>query len=538
MRTIFLSYLAVFSLFILSLSSCVNHDFDLNDKYLDNSVTFGDSINIPIGSIQPISIYEELQKVYEQIQVGDNGILYIGYDGTFPVEFPKYEISSMDKTETVTDILGLSGMVTISPETEEFPLLSDAETTYEVIRPELVEDADFEIDPKKIEFETFIINADFKLPNINFNSMGDNARLTVSLTFPDNYILENSIAGDSHTIKGFAYIKNITGDYCSLGKIRIKSYTFDENTDPGITYKVALEGSGEEIKFTANNDPKFMLLLEGEKESISVSSLDCTINGIKEFEGTEDGLDGMQSAFDENNILEFKNPSMDVNLITNLGSYFELGINMSKENTNASLNSPLLFTNSAEKQHHTLSTEDFTDLEKLVSTPIPDMFEYKVSLIFKNQNAKLPSPSEITMETDYSFKIPFDFSRIELTIKDTIADLFDEDIYNMVFSHTKKNVAIEADLVDISIEGVDLEITAAILDADFKEIFHVDSEVKDQKPNLSFAIEGNNLEKMEKARHLEFSFRLSGEDAVITDKDYIEIKGLRIVSSSGIHFEL
>jgi hypothetical protein len=539
MRTFFLSYWAIFSLFILSLSSCINHDFDLNDKYLDNNVTFGDSTNIPIGSIQRISIYEELQKVYDQIKVGDDQILYVGYDDSFPVEFPDYEIPTVEKLETPTSITNLDGTITIPSEVIEIALLQNISTEYEMERPTLIDETDLTITAQKVKFNSFTIKAGFELSGIDFTSVGNDAKLTVSLMFPANYSLKNPT--DDYTIKSSVYIKDIIGkSYCSLDDIEVDSYIFDDGGSE-LIYNVTLEGGGSPITLTAN-DPIFTLILECDNQSIDVKDLECFIDGSKTFTGFEDGFGDLQSAFGEDNTLEFKAPSIGVNLTTNLGSDFKLDINMSKENVNAYLNSPLLFEKPAEGSTkitpHTLNPENFANLDRLISTPFPEKLDYIVRLIFDNQKAKLLSPDQLTLTTDYSFKIPFDFKTIDLTIKDTITDLFDKDIYDLVFSHTKKNVSIEADLVDISIEGINLAISAAILDAEHHEIFRLDSKIQDQTPNLIIAIEGDNLEKMKNARHLEFSFRLLGNDTAIKDNDYIKIDGLRIVSGSGIHFEL
>jgi hypothetical protein len=42
---------------------------------------------------------------------------------------------------------------------------------------------------------------------------------------------------------------------------------------------------------------------------------------------------------------------------------------------------------------------------------------------------------------------------------------------------------------------------------------------------------------MKKARHLKFTFTLSGSGAIKRD-DYIDINNVRLVSSKGIHYEL
>jgi hypothetical protein len=138
---------------------------------------------------------------------------------------------------------------------------------------------------------------------------------------------------------------------------------------------------------------------------------------------------------------------------------------------------------------------------------------------------------EIT--ADYSFKIPFDFDEISLSLSDTITDLFTGDTYDQIFSYID-DIAIEADFENkIGGNGMEMKISAVILDSDNKEISGL-LETKSENNKLSIAI--TNGKSLKEARHLAFTFTLSGQGA-IKKGDYIEIKNLRLVSSNGIHYE-
>jgi hypothetical protein len=539
MKKAFLIYPVIFSFFMFIFSSCIHRDFNFDDEKLDKNITFSDSINLPIGSIQRISIYEELKKVYDPIKVGDDNVLCIGYEGTFPIKFPKYEIPTVEKLESTIPIIGFSGKITIPPVTDRVTLIGGAKTKYEVERSKLIDDDDLTIIPEKVEFTSFAINMGFELSGIIFESVGEDAQLIVSLTFPDDYNVKDN---PGNTIIESVNIKKDIQDkgnfYCPLGIVEINSYTFNDITDE-LTYNVTLAIGNSPIVFTAT-DPVFKLILEAENQNIAVSYLECSIDGIKTFKGTEGGFGDLQNAFGETNILEFKDPSVSVNLTTNLESQFEWDIEMSKDNLTAYLQKPFLFDEGSTRKTFVLTPENFINFDKIISTPFPDELDYKVELTFNNQKAKLLSPDQIVITSDYLFNIPLNFNRIDLSVKDTITDLFGKDIYDQIFSYAQKDISIEADLVDVSIgDGkINVDISAAILDADFKEIIHLGSILREDKtPNLSIIIGANDLEKMKKARHLKFDFRLSGEGA-ITESDYISISGVRLISGSGIHHEL
>jgi hypothetical protein len=475
--------------------------------------------------------------LYDQLKVGPDNALYIEYDGTFPVEFPDFKNPTIEKLETTTSLDNeYEGTVTIPAAMEKAPLIPEERVTYEVSRPDLVEGNEgLAITPKKVGFNSFTIKVGFELPGIDFNSYGDDAKLTVQMTFPDHFLLKNQ--AENRIIKKSAFIRNITaGSYCSLGEIEVESYTFEEG-ESELTYSVVLEGGNSPITLTGNN-PSFIFILDG--GILDASYLMCSLYGKKEISGRENGFSDLQDAFGENDILKFKNPSLSFNLTTNLAASFGLNVNLWKDDISASLKAPLTFDNptgDTKTQSYRLTPENLEKFDEIISTPLPEELAYTIGLVFNNQEAKLFPPDQLTLSADYSFNVPFDFKEINLSLKDTIAGLFDEDTYEQVFSHTKESVSIEADLVDISIGngGIKLNISAAILDSNFREIINLGSVLKDNN-TLSIAIKGGDLEKMKNARHLEFIFRLSGEGAITKD-DYIKIDGVRLVSGSGIHYE-
>jgi hypothetical protein len=537
MKKNFLIYQIIFSFFILSFSSCINQDFDLDDEKLDTNVTLGSSINLPVGDIQKISVYEELQKVYDQLKVGDDNVLYIEYDGTFPVEFPDFEVPEIQKAETKTSI-PLSGDVPLSS-LLEVPLLEDKIKDV-ITKPEL-EDNDFEFDPIEIGFKSLTLKIGFELSGISLAPVSNTAEVVVTLTIPGNY----SIDGQANTIKKTVPFVDIKPGYNHLGEIKVNSYTFVEDNED-LVYKIVLE-KGNAVSLTAAN-PIFTFVLEAENPKPEISYLQCSLSGTKEFTGKETGFGDLQGAFDSDDTLKFRNPSLVLDLATNLGVNFKLDIDLlrnagSGDEISASLddNNLLSFEKSADgsikTQSYELTPENLVNFDNIISTPLPRELDYTVKLKLDDSNARLVSPGQWELSADYLFKIPFNFREINLSLKDTITNLFNEDTYEQVFSHTKENVSIEADLVDVSIGngGIKLSISAVILDSKFKEIINLGSALKEDN-TLSIAIKGDDLKKMKNARHLEFIFRLSGEGAIKKD-DYIKINGVRLVSGSGIHYE-
>jgi hypothetical protein len=541
MKKSLLIHQIIFSCFILSFSSCINQDFDFDDEKLDTNVTLGgDSINLPVGNIEKISVYKELQKLYDQLEIGNDGVLYIEYDGTFPVEFPNFEVPEIEPTKRLSSIKKLNGEIPIESIPEDgLELITDNIENLK-IDPKL-EDDELDFVPKEIEFSSFFIKVGLKLSGIDLNPEDNNAEVIVTLTFPENYSFESQPNTIEITVP-FTDIKDEVY-YPSSGNIKVNSYTLGGSEE--ITYTAVLK-KGNANKLYAGA-PTFYLIIEAAENPV-ISYLQGNLKGTKPFEGVVGGFGDLQDAFGNSDVLEFKNPSLALDLTTNLGTSFNLGLELSKSvesgnKTFASLDEEnLLFFEKpgdgfTKIQSYLLTPENLVNFDKIINTPFPDQLDYTVKLVFEDEEAKLLPSDQLELSADYSFKIPFDFKEIDLSLKDTITNLFDEDIYEQVFSHAKKDISIEADLVDVSIgdEGIKLDISAAILDSHFNEIIDLGHVLKDNN-TLLIAIKKDDLEKMKNARHLGFTFRLSGKGAIKKD-DYIQIKGVRLVSGSGIHYE-
>ena len=531
MRKNFLIYqiIFIFSFFILSFSSCINQNFDLDDDKLDTNVTLGSGIDLPVGDIEQISIYDELLKVCDSLKAGDDGVLYVEYGGTFPVEFPEFKVPAIQNVEHESPMGLLNGNILLPEEL----LLAEAEIADMMTKPELKDD-NLHIDPIEIGFSSLTLKVGFELSGLDLDVEDNNAVITVTLTFPKNYELEEELTINREVYREVPFKDINKNGYTFLEGIKVKSYTFGDKEN--LTYTVVLKkGDAASLDVT---DPTFKFVLEAESPNPpEISYLKCHLSGTKSFSGEVTDFGDLQSAFGEGDTLEFKNSSLSFDLRTNfISADFKLGFNMSSDRTSASLGDNLLIFNKPENgdTSYVLTKTELENFDRIISTPFPKKLDYSVELIFDNPDQEVILPGSLDLSANYSFKIPFEFDKISLSLKNTITDLFNEDTYEQIFSHVD-DVSIVADL-DISIESGRIELDdAVILDSDSKEIPDLVTASKDGNL-LSIAIKNNEEEKMKKARHLELTFRLSGGGA-IKESDYIKINKLRLVSSSGIHYE-
>ena len=82
---------------------------------------------------------------------------------------------------------------------------------------------------------------------------------------------------------------------------------------------------------------------------------------------------------------------------------------------------------------------------------------------------------------------------------------------------------------------MDLAVSAVILDKNNRQLIRLEDVLTENNKIFAF-IRGEDIKKMKEARNLEFVFHIVGK-GTITEEDYIDITGVRIVSNGGIHIE-
>jgi hypothetical protein len=522
-KKVFYFFAVFFSFFILLFSSCVNNDFDLGDG-LDTNATFGNGIQLPVGDIQKISVYDELLKVYDQLTVGADDVVCVEYDGTFPIEFPKFDLAEIKGVDLSPNI-PLSGNTQLSQIAGNELLLLADDIEPVIDEPKL--DADeFAFDPKEIGFKTLTMDAEFKFTGLSISPQNNNVQIVVTLDIPANYNTD----GEAKIEKTFAFNDVVVdGKYHLLEEIKINSYTF--GGDGNLKYSVVVKKGNAVL--TASN-PKFYFRLQAKNPKPDLSYLECTLDGSKTFEG-EISFSDLQSSFSESDVLRFKNPSLSLDLKTNLSANFDLGIDLSKGNLSTFMEGS--FAPAGADLQKVLTPKDQEKFNEIVSSPFQNSLAYTVNMIFKKDEvARLAPKDQFEFSADYLFRIPFDFNELNFSMNDTIMDIFSEDTYDQIFSHAD-DITIVADLIN-TIGGGDIktDITAVMLDSTGREIPGLIDNTNHQENALSITI-NNNEEAIKKARHLAFAFRLHGS-GVIKASESIELNNLRLVSKKGIRYEL
>jgi len=186
--------------------------------------------------------------------------------------------------------------------------------------------------------------------------------------------------------------------------------------------------------------------------------------------------------------------------------------------------------------------------------PLPYSIDYDLTLNADDPHVALffgkdnDGNNLMKVKGKYTLKLPFSFSEMDITVSDTIMDVFTQDIYDNFFKDSKATdyLEVRADSVNIHFPGaetgkVTLTANATILKEDGTPLDGVKitpatlTNGNGANP-LVIRIEG--LDKMENAKHLKLIFSANAGSLKLTKDDYIQIRKLKFSTNRGYHFEL
>ncbi|MDR3218480.1 MAG: hypothetical protein LBU22_05780 [Dysgonamonadaceae bacterium] len=558
------------SFFILFFSSCIEHDYDLTDDKLDKNVVISpDGANVPIGDLERISIFEELKKQYNDIKDDDDDILYIEYSGNFEgLDLPSYDIFHVEQQSTKKISVNFPKVINIpAPINNQALLLNPEAIAYKLPVPEFDENWSFK--PEEIKFDNFMVKARFQLSGVNYVS-GD-AKLILEFDFPTEYFTVKG--GNNGKIRREVVLSKTNDMNYVLSEIAIESYRYPKaGAEAHIAFQLYLDVANS-FSGTANQ-PTFQLFFESDNNGNLINSVRGAVSGKKSFTGAIKNIDGLNSSFSGNK-LEFGNPSLCLTLHTNLGADSKLDIDkidahngtdplslkgvldFAKPTTIGAVKAtsyylaPYLSTHPGDLPSG--SKGEILAIDNLFKSgngSIPKKIDYAFTLNVHDEQAVI-SARGMTMEGNYVFKLPLLFDNLSLAIDAPPISLGNEYLHKMLFQYQKEKIALKADIVNVVIgtdtqQNTELNIIAEVELLDAKEQVINVSGVKTPVVNLhngenkdfSIDIVKDYLDKAENATYLRFRFTLAGGNIALTKNDYIDIRGLRVVTDGGIHFEL
>ena len=559
-----LSFLLLFVFFVSSFTSCMNHDYDLNNDTIDkNLVLSPDGINFPYGNVEKIFIYQKLN--YDGIQVAPDGSLYVEYAGNFyPDQFkiPNYNIGNINQVTTNDISLQLPpGVITTFDFTSlpDVPLLIGETVDYQVTKP-VFEEANWTVEPDQIIFDSFMVNLSFLIQG--FSNVTGSAKINLYITFSNDFEVEGeNLDAQGRIVRTIDFNNNNGINEYNLSKgIKVKSYKYPASGVSTIRIDMDLvEING--LKGQVSN-PLFKMMFTTDNNNIVVNSIKGAVTGKQSISGEVSGFEDLKNSFGEDAKLQFANPSLFLSVNTNAGVDFRLDIDNIDANNGKSLsmngNNGMMFTKPSAA--NTTKTTSYyiapnpsngtpagaigksLNLDQLFSS-IPNKIDYDFSMNVNEPNATI-SRTGLILEGNYKFTLPFDFEDLKINIKIPPINL-GENLYDNVLKYVNNKITIQADTVIISADKINqLKITATI------RFLDTNQQVIENSPVKSVALtQGLNVDKfvvdfskqdlstLQQVQYLDIEFTVEGKGA-ITQNDYIDIRRLRFISDGGIHYEL
>jgi hypothetical protein len=568
--------------FIGMFSSCIDHRYDLTDKNLDRDIVFSpDGFNLPVGSIDTIFFGNELRTLMdgnetEILTDPATGVFYLQYVGEFPVEFPEYTVPLFENVET--EIVDIEDMlpdpnptypisITLPASGQPLIIVSDKHAHYDMPKPDFRPTEGLEVLINQAYFTRYEMDITIYLHNLDF-AANSSAKLLLSMDFPENFTFQeypkNPQTGKTHierTINASDFqdnhqIPNVI-QYTVTEVASLFSYRYDQE-DVTLDYNVSLLMS-DPTTVTLTASPQFNMDFDINNNNVVLDYVIGSAIGVESVAGSIETGD-FTNTF-KGNVLGFGNPSLFLNLQSNLQADFNMAMTIVAKNDEgqeigAASAGNLAFrkgTGELKEANHLLSPRQPAGIDYWTPFAMNNLFwalpktmDYDLKAYFNDNNVKL-YPEGLSIAARYTLKLPFDFETLDLQIADTIPDLFSDDRYNTLFKHIKSNLQIQADRVDLAL-GTDMqiEVTAKIVDGNYRNVGIEDQTfvLHSGSENTGFiiAIEQADLDKIKNARHLEFIFRLTGSGSIIDvpypNASYIHIRNLRIISDGGLLYEL
>ncbi|GHT38827.1 hypothetical protein AGMMS49965_03280 [Bacteroidia bacterium] len=554
-------------------SACVDSEYDISDENLDKkAVISGEGIDVPPFNKLEIKLKEQIEKLYHPADDvaetmyrlkwrPDDGVAYFEYEGKIPsIDLPTFEPPTIEIPSVKMAITELSGGDMFVGIPVPFPagdlLFANEKTSFDAtVKP--VDKGNLKISEiKKIAFNAMEIVIEASLEGLTFEVI-EEASITITVTLPEQFTLKpGGKALDDHVYTEKVPVSELTdadGYTFFIAEIDTIDYSESEEFDFKYTAKLTLE---KDQKVTMDKSkPELGFTMKA--SAMEIAFIDAKISGDQTISDEFGDFAAIEAAFGENTLI-FRDPSLKLDFTTNLGVDFDvdLTLNGRKLNKPMEFRKPTIFGEEIKtsyvlspRQEDTPHSRKF-DIDSLFKK-FPDKMAYEVAMNINDPNARIQQ--ELLVGAGYTFNLPFEFTEIELNVKDTLKNIFPDNMFDEVLAKlTGKYLEIAGD-VNVVIPGMKLELSVEILGEDkngnkkLLPLLMDDGEVlTDGKLSIKIDVDKiREILKEDKAeqvrpRHVAFTFKLSDKDgsAKITENDYILIENVRFVSDGGIEIDI
>lgn len=548
-KTISKSLLCAIIVSITGLISCVDNKYDLGKIDTDDAV-IGDELVVPLGktAISTESLFDA--ETFKELTTDPQGNYIITYSDDFPLNMPTVKINSMniDPIGIGITLPPMSGVLPVKYNSGEISQNTDVKfsTTSEIARLD------------SVTFEQATITVTTALNNIKVNTGSGTAKLKI--VFPKDFELQSKTLPSGATFSGgilnYTMALTPTSMYSASFSFDVKKAKFLTTPQIGISTQIEIPAGAN---ITVSSNPKISV-----SAGVNISSLRAVYGefNVNETAPTQTiNMEGLSDIFQgTDNVLSFADPRIKIETTTNIGLNFLANAFLVARNINGEQKS----TSITDIAVYGASTYGSTTTSKLwigaITPSIANGYTFR-------QNSQITElikimPSNLTMKIDvrnwgnqgffpgepsanakYIIELPLSAAAdFTANINQSINDIFDEELVDYLFSSGE--VVIRADIANEIPLNFDMKLI--ITNSDNKS---VGIDIPSQKvaaatstsanvSNVSFAIDKNQMPRMETARNITIALSATGtkEGASIRPSQNISMT-LKVEKKGGINIK-
>lgn len=557
MRT--LKYFTLFIIASLLVSSCIDEDYNWDNINKEGSFNIG---TVAFGDIEELSVESLLSdELRAQLQVRSDGVYYLEYDGTLDIEKPNPEVPETPVVAIQTIRFPYPEVSTPLLSGDKLPVVEGDLVSYTISEPYFAED-NWEVEVESVTFQNCDFIMEINLTGLQFEDTGSKpAQVEIEVRFPDNIALSGS---DSRIYKASAKLKDLKNGQFVFAPAKLASFDYLGEVQD-LIYSVSIIGGNSTKLNTANGEFLFDLKFRTENVVPDVIYGEASFN--EPTAGMINDLKEFGEAFTNNDIINFEDIDFYLDLTTNLGADFNIrvdkltsirstdkvslldvtkdGLNITQPALNKTKTSSFVLAKQKPDTDAVFIETDITPLFGLIPTAI----EYNVSISnasARNKKAFFPY-GRLVIDADYRINVPFCFSDLNISLADTLDNVFSEDLAEMLFSKPGEfNILADHAIVNIGKEddALDLQMGVSLLDENYNAI---DVEVQpaqlsngDAPAEIKVIIKDSDIAKLADVKHMSFDFIIAvkdGKKLSLRKTDTIAVNGLKFQSTSGIKYD-
>jgi|GEM_PF-6774223 len=548
-------------LFVLIFTSCIDKDYDWDNVDKTAVITVG---NVPIGDAKKLTIKSLLPDDLEaDLKVSADGVLYLEYYGNIEIEDPDAQMPETDPVliETITHTLSAASVPL--PLNETIKVVDNDPVSYTIDEP-FYDDEDWEIMVTAVDFATCDFVAEIVFTGVEFSDTGSTeGRVELDVEFPDNIKL---VGNNTNKANVSAKLKDLENGRITLPGIVLQSIDYQDGVQD-LVYSITIYG-GDNTQLTAQAG-KFDFDLTFFTRNVTPDIVYGNASFNQKTYGVIDDLRELENSFSAEDVMEFSNIQLYLNLNTNLGADFTIGVDrISTQNSwgeeRSLLNATgdkLLFNKPEIGKTRATSyvianinpgaeaTFVQADLASIF-TIIPSYLDCEFSI--HNDNISDKSVfflyDRLIIDADYKVVVPFSFSRLDLHLADTLTNVFKDDLAEKIFfqaGELKVSGTASVNFKNAETGVFKLRSKVSILDSNMDKIDLniMPSELTNgqQTLNITIHIKESDINRLQTAMHMSFDFEIindSGQTLSLYEDDFIEITGIAFQSTSGFKFDL